>query len=72
MLCNAGISEKHTGITEDGFDVVFETNHLGHFLLTKSEALFLTRQLMEYSLLLFHPNILLYMVRSVSGILKQE
>ena len=35
LLCNAGISGKHTGITNDGFDVVFQTNHLGHFLLTK-------------------------------------
>lgn len=35
MLCNAGISEKYTGITEDSFDVVFETNHLGYILLTK-------------------------------------
>lgn len=34
LLCNAGINGKHTGITADGFDVVFETNHLGHFLLT--------------------------------------
>lgn len=35
LLCNAGISGKHTGLTEDGFDIIFETNHLGHFLLTK-------------------------------------
>lgn len=35
LLCNAGISGKHTGATKDGFDVIFETNHLGHFLLTK-------------------------------------
>ena len=33
LLCNAGISGQHEGITSDGFDVVFETNHLGHFLL---------------------------------------
>lgn len=31
---NAGIAGMHTGITEDGFDVVFQSNHLGHFLLT--------------------------------------
>lgn len=35
LLCNAGISGKHTGMTKDGYDIVFETNHLGHFLLTK-------------------------------------
>lgn len=34
LLCNAGINGTNAGITADGFDVVFETNHLGHFLLT--------------------------------------
>lgn len=34
LLCNAGINGTNTGLTEDGFDVVFESNHLGHFLLT--------------------------------------
>ena len=34
LLCNAGINGKHSGLTKDGFDVIFETNHLGHFLLT--------------------------------------
>lgn len=34
LLCNAGISGTHTGVTEDGFDVIFQTNHLGHFFLT--------------------------------------
>ena len=33
LLLNAGISGMHEGTTVDGFDVVFETNHLGHFLL---------------------------------------
>lgn len=31
---NAGISGQHQGITEDGIDVVFQSNYLGHFLLT--------------------------------------
>ena len=31
---NAGISGMKTGITEDGYDIVFQSNHLGHFLLT--------------------------------------
>ncbi|GLC78290.1 SDR family NAD(P)-dependent oxidoreductase [Lacrimispora brassicae] len=34
IICNAGINGMHTGITCDGFDIVFQTNHLGHFLLT--------------------------------------
>ena len=34
LLCNAGINGTSKGTTEDGFDVIFETNHLGHFLLT--------------------------------------
>ncbi|AMM18940.1 hypothetical protein AX769_00785 [Frondihabitans sp. PAMC 28766] len=33
LVCNAGIS-RASGPTADGFDPVFETNHLGHFLLT--------------------------------------
>lgn len=33
LVCNAGINGMNTGLTPDGFDVVFETNHLGHFLL---------------------------------------
>lgn len=36
MINNAGISPMRvTGLTADGFDVVFETNYLGHFLLTQ-------------------------------------
>ena len=33
LLCNAGINGMHTGTTEDGMEIVFQTNHLGHFLL---------------------------------------
>ena len=34
LLCNAGISGNKNGLTQDGFDIIFETNHLGHFFLT--------------------------------------
>ena len=35
LINNAGISSmRGTGLTADGFDIVFETNYLGHFLLT--------------------------------------
>lgn len=33
LLLNAGISGMHEGNTEDGMDIIFQTNHLGHFLL---------------------------------------
>lgn len=33
LICNAGISPMHQGITEEGFELVFATNFLGHFLL---------------------------------------
>ena len=33
LLLNAGINGMHTGLTEDGMEIVFQTNHLGHFLL---------------------------------------
>lgn len=32
--CNAGIGGQLNTATEDGFDIVFESNYLGHFLLT--------------------------------------
>ena len=36
LVNNAGISSMgNTGITEDGFELVFATNYLGHFLLTQ-------------------------------------
>lgn len=34
LINNAGISPMHTGRSEEGFELVFATNHLGHFLLT--------------------------------------
>ena len=34
IVCNAGIASTHTGKTVDGYELVFGTNHLGHFLLT--------------------------------------
>ena len=34
LICNAGIAGSHgPEKTKDGFDIIFETNHLGHFLL---------------------------------------
>ena len=33
LLLNAGINGMHKGTTEDGMEIVFQTNHLGHFLL---------------------------------------
>ena len=33
LVLNAGISGMHSGITEDGMELVFQTNHLGHFLM---------------------------------------
>ncbi len=35
LLLNAGINGMHGGMTEDGMEIVFQTNHLGHFLLAK-------------------------------------
>ena len=36
LVCNAGIAGSSSQKTKDGFDLVFETNHLGHFLLVNS------------------------------------
>lgn len=33
LVCNAGISPLHHGTTKDGFELVFATNYLGHYLL---------------------------------------
>ncbi len=34
LINNAGVSPAVSGVTEDGFELVFATNYLGHFLLT--------------------------------------
>ncbi|MGI6664706.1 MAG: SDR family NAD(P)-dependent oxidoreductase [Christensenellaceae bacterium] len=34
LICNAGIVGSSVGASPEGFDIVFATNHLGHFLLT--------------------------------------
>jgi len=36
LICNAGIGGSSNGISKDGFDLIFATNHLGHFLLVNS------------------------------------
>jgi NAD(P)-dependent dehydrogenase (short-subunit alcohol dehydrogenase family) len=34
LVCNAGIAGNHIGLTAEGHELIFGTNHLGHFLLT--------------------------------------
>lgn len=36
ILCTAGIDGSNYGLTEDGYDSVFQVNYLGHFLLITS------------------------------------
>jgi NAD(P)-dependent dehydrogenase (short-subunit alcohol dehydrogenase family) len=38
LVNNAGIGVNRRGVTEDGFEVHFAINHLGHFLLTQALA----------------------------------
>ncbi|MFD1485201.1 SDR family NAD(P)-dependent oxidoreductase [Lacticaseibacillus baoqingensis] len=35
LICNAGIAGRTVATTADGFNNIFETNYLGHFLLTQ-------------------------------------
>jgi NAD(P)-dependent dehydrogenase (short-subunit alcohol dehydrogenase family) len=36
LICNAGIMAVPRGVTQDGYEVQFGTNHLGHALLVKT------------------------------------
>ena len=36
LVCNAGIGGNNIGTSKDGYDIMFATNHLGHFLLVNS------------------------------------
>ena len=36
LVCNAGIGGQCIGTSKDGYDIIFATNHLGHFLLVNS------------------------------------
>ncbi|KAK9455948.1 short-chain dehydrogenase reductase family [Dipodascopsis uninucleata] len=35
LVCNAGVMSVPAGLTKDGYEIVFGTNHLGHALLIK-------------------------------------
>ena len=36
LVCNAGIGGNNVGKSKDGYDIMFATNHLGHYLLVNS------------------------------------
>ena len=36
LVCNAGIGGHSKGKSKEGFDIIFATNHLGHYLLVNS------------------------------------
>ena len=36
LICNAGIGGFCKGLSKGGYDIIFATNHLGHFLLVNS------------------------------------
>jgi NAD(P)-dependent dehydrogenase (short-subunit alcohol dehydrogenase family) len=38
LVCNAGVGGHCSGKSKDGYDMIFATNHLGHFLLVNSLA----------------------------------
>jgi NAD(P)-dependent dehydrogenase (short-subunit alcohol dehydrogenase family) len=50
LVNNAGIGVNRRGVTEDGFEVHFAINHLGHFLLTRDLAPVLGQQARVVSL----------------------
>lgn len=35
LMCNAGIMAKPPGLSKDGYEIQFATNHLGHAMLIK-------------------------------------